>query len=301
MPYFFLVYVKDIAWALSQQCNIFIQNLFFVYVYMGRFRGRVSRYRKISFCITCMNRAKHIKKTLRKNMRNNAAYPYLEFVLLDYNSQDDLQEWVFKHFKKEIASGRLVYYQTKKPQAFEMSRAKNMAHQLASGEVVCNLDADNYAGYDFAFYINSVMDINSHSIGAQDYIHKKNIFTGSPISDCGGRIFLLKEFFTKLGGYDERFVAYGCEDIDFKMRAKRFGLTFQYIPRYFLKAIRHTNRLREKNMLLTTQQALKINHAFMKTKNEDEVVVSNVEIDLGEVVKIGKPKEIMVEYINNNK
>ena len=43
-----------------------------------------------------MNRLYHIRETLPRNVRDNKDYPYVEFVLLDYGSDDGLEDWVFK-------------------------------------------------------------------------------------------------------------------------------------------------------------------------------------------------------------
>ena len=41
----------------------------------------------IVFCTTCRGRADHVEKTLPQNLADN---PNSKFVLLDYNSQDNL-------------------------------------------------------------------------------------------------------------------------------------------------------------------------------------------------------------------
>lgn len=50
--------------------------------------------KQISFCITCMNRLKHLQETLEKNILDNFLVDEVEFVVLDYNSQDGLEEWI---------------------------------------------------------------------------------------------------------------------------------------------------------------------------------------------------------------
>ena len=51
---------------------------------------------KISFCTTCKERLRHLKQTLPKNIKDNSNYPFIEFVILDYNSQDGLGDWMIK-------------------------------------------------------------------------------------------------------------------------------------------------------------------------------------------------------------
>jgi len=196
-----------------------------------------SRYRRVSFCTTCMGRLEHIKKTLLKNIRDNDDYPDIEFVLLDYNSNDGLEQWVREHCARELASGRLVYYQTKKPDHFHMARAKNIAHDLATGEILCNVDADNFTGKDFAYYINSVFDREPRSLLVHDLV----------VKGCGGRIVISADDFRALGGYNEIMTGWGYEDRDFILRAERLGLKESVIPAYFLNTIRHGDGLRVRN------------------------------------------------------
>ena len=42
--------------------------------------------KQISFCITCMNRLKHLQETLEKNILDNFLVDEVEFVVLDYLS-----------------------------------------------------------------------------------------------------------------------------------------------------------------------------------------------------------------------
>lgn len=289
----FILGVKDTLWFLGYKIPYQILKIFSVYrqkfsiyMYINSFHYRrpVAIYHKISFCITCMNRAEHIKKTLSKNIRDNAEYPDLEFVLLDYNSSDDLQEWVFKNFKDEIESGRLIYYQTKKPKYFHMANAKNIAHNLASGDIVCNLDADNYLGKDFAFYINIIMQNDVDIIGVHQRSYK---YIPAHLSDCGGRIFLTKDNFMKLGGYNEDFIGWGYEDTEFKERAFIMGLKKEEIPRVFLNSVSHDDTMRVKNMKESFKELIEINSKlFEEKKINQEFKIINKPIDFTQIKRI---------------
>src|SRR6187402_755906 len=114
---------------------------------------------KISFCIVCMNRLHQLKETLKANIIDNEDYEQLEFILLDYNSKDGLEVWVKENFYDFIATGRLIYYRTDLPQNWDPSHSKNVAFKLASGEIICNLWADYFAGAGFASYINEQFNL----------------------------------------------------------------------------------------------------------------------------------------------
>lgn len=57
---------------------------------------------KISFCTTCMGRLHHLKETVRKNLTDNADWADLEYVIVDYNSEDGTGDWVKSQFPREI-------------------------------------------------------------------------------------------------------------------------------------------------------------------------------------------------------
>lgn len=173
-------------------------------------------YFKISFCTTCMNRLRYLKKTLPSNIRQNRSYPFVEFVLLDYNSQDGLEDWAKEQMSEEIKSGVLVYLKTFDPVFFHMSHAKNMASKYSGGDIICNIDADNFVGENFAFYLNNEFNScnNIYLSGGLPY--------GS--ADTTGKIILKKSDFFNARGYDERICGYGFEDDDLKSRLNKIPL-----------------------------------------------------------------------------
>jgi glycosyltransferase involved in cell wall biosynthesis len=171
---------------------------------------------KVSFCIVCMDRTHHLKQTLLRNIMDNLEYGNFEIVLLDYNSSDGLGDLIKGSFFEYIECGILKYYRTTTPVYFNRSHSRNLAIKLASGDIVCNLDADNFTGEGFAFYVNNVF--SSH----------RGIFLsalGSGLAnDFLGRICLRKDDFMRIRGYDERMVNYGFEDYDLVGRLETMGL-----------------------------------------------------------------------------
>lgn len=197
-------------------------------------------YYKISFCTTCMNRLFHLKHTIERNIKNNLSYPDIEFVLINYNSSDGLDEWVRLNLMKYIDQGILNYYRTDEPEFFHASKAKNLAHFLSSGDIVCNLDGDNFTGKDYAFYINYLF--NKHGLDLLAHFKK------SPYWGTEGRIVVTKENFLKLGGYDEYLLPIGHEDHDLINRAKAFGLQYINIQiENFLHYLSNTTKEKAEN------------------------------------------------------
>ena len=168
-------------------------------------------------------------------MASNKSYKNLEFVLLDYNSADGLEEWINKNFTKELRKGQLIFRRTDKPDHFDWSHSKNMAFGVATGDIVCNIDADNFTGPDFAAFINNHFQKNPNSYLSVNYKDNFNI-----PSDTFGRIACYKKDFEAVGGFDERMKGYGYEDIDFCQRLELLGRKQHFIKdKKYQKAIRH--------------------------------------------------------------
>jgi glycosyltransferase involved in cell wall biosynthesis len=187
-----------------------------------------------------MNRTVHLKETLLRNIQDNAGYDNVEFVLLDYGSQDGLYEWAEKELYPHIDSGILTYFHTKEPQFFHMSHSKNMAFRLATGDILCSLDADNYTGSGFASFINEMFNKEQGMFMAPPRIGPTKKWW-----DVQGRLCVKREDFYALRGYDERVMDYGYEDQDFKSRLEFSGRRRVVIKNHtFLNAIRHDDSLR---------------------------------------------------------
>ena len=59
-----------------------------------------------------MNRLYQLKETLRVNIDNSTNES--EFIIIDYNSNDGLKEYIYDNFQDEILNGKLKYIFTDK-------------------------------------------------------------------------------------------------------------------------------------------------------------------------------------------
>jgi len=200
---------------------------------------------KISFCTVCMNRLHHLRQTLPENIADNSSEG-VEFLVLDYGSSDGLSQWVKQEMSHHIDAGRLSYYRYDAARYFDRSHSRNKLFTLASGEIICNVDADNYLGKNFYKYVQSVFENNADIFLIPDT--KKRYYY---IRDALGRIALKKQDFLAIRGYDERMKGYGFEDDDLYARLLRAGKS-EYVIRdlQFLKTIQHTNETRVENEFL---------------------------------------------------
>lgn len=213
-------------------------------IWDGVFKTKPTKQYKISFCTTCMGRLYNLQNTLPKNIEDNKLYPNVEFVILDYNSKDGLQDWMMKNMLGHIKSGKVAYYRTEEPQHFSMAHSRNIAFKLATGDIVNNLDADNYTisppnitpDECLASYINRLAN----------EIPEKAIFAKGKRSMHGRIGFYRKEFIEELGGYDENLLGYGHDDHDLVQRAWALGYTMYWWGGKYCYRIK-TNR-QEKNL-----------------------------------------------------
>ena len=195
---------------------------------------------KISICIVCMNRTMHLRESLPRNIRDNINYPNLEIVLLDYGSKDDMGEWVRSSLSRFLQSGVIRYFKNEEPEFFKISHAKNMAFKLATGDILCSVDADNFTGQGFVEYVHDMFSRDEDIFLAAPPIGAKKKWW-----DVQGRICLWKKDFCAVRGYDEQIIDYGYEDLDFKERLCGLGRVRTKIDNAeFLHAIKHDDRLR---------------------------------------------------------
>ena len=217
---------------------------------------------KITFCITCMNRLHQLKETLLKNIQDNIEYQKLEFVVLDYNSQDEIENWARSYLQEYIDNGKLNYYKTKEPKYFNHSHAKNLAFKLANGEILCNLNADHFTGKGYADYVNKAFhkdpNIVITPVPHNFYKTSKRDLPG----DLWGKVCVKRDDFSKVKGFDERMIKFGNDDIDFINRLEMINVKRKMIANpIFCKFIGHSQEERfSSRYILNDISAIYINH-----------------------------------------
>lgn len=169
--------------------------------------------KKVNYCTTCKGRLWQLKQTLPENIKMTGHN--VSLILLDYHSDDGLEEYILDNYTDHIVSGRLVYYKLETPlDNFDMAYAKHIVHLLSDGDVLFNLDADNYIG-------STVNELLSLPMG-------KMLLPKVPdgyVSRCG-RIGVNKDDYLKVGGYDINLHGMVNDDGDFIHRGWLTGLRF---------------------------------------------------------------------------
>lgn len=199
-------------------------------IWNGKITEPVTKNYTISLCTTCMNRFQDLSLTLPYNLEYEK-YPNVEFILLDYNSKEPLDDWI----KPYVEAGKITYYRTTDPEYYSMSHSRNVAFTLANGEIVINIDADNYLQvreaelkYTFCEYVNVLANQSEGS---------KSIFAkGKRL--IHGRLGCFKKDFMELRGYDEDFDGYGYDDTDVMRRLWATGSTLYWFGGDYIERIK---------------------------------------------------------------
>jgi hypothetical protein len=165
----------------------------------------------ISFCSQCKGRKHHLKKTLHHNLSCIEEYDECDFVLLDFDSPDGLEEWVKTNFKDYLESGKLKYHKVENQPHYFQSAVKNLSHHLSTGKNVINIDADNFMSISYVLIAIKEFKKYPNSTIVTETPNKKDY-------DLFGRIGMSRKIFDLVKGYDECFEHWGGEDHDILRR-----------------------------------------------------------------------------------
>jgi len=203
-----------------------------------RVRGAYKNTASVSICTTIKDRFEHLSKTLPRNIADNESYHNCEFVLLDYDCPDSrTSEWVQDELSEHLETGRLSYYHFPNAPAYHAAHSRTLAFRLARGDVLCNVDADNFTGKGFAAYVSAVLT-------------PARVFIQGPCDGrgLGGRVCVRRHDWEAVGGYDERFQNWGGEDVDLANRLRMLGLRKKLIRRErYCHSISHSDELRSRH------------------------------------------------------
>lgn len=258
---------------------------------------------RIAFCTTVKNRTQHLRQTLPVNLWNNTRYPNCVFVILDYNSGDDLESYIRTTYELPISEGYLVYYKMPDAGTFKMAHAKNVAHRcgiLEGADILVNLDADGFTGPEFAQWIAHAYEFGGKRmflqamwnrwVDALAFEHQGDaiVFTGKekewlaqepdgrmgpPVpKGCNGRVVCTVPAFLEAGGYDEKYETWGPDDKDFNIRLRRLGYEPELIPRQYLNTLLHNNKVRFREY---PEAEATHGHCFQITVHDSDETIAN--------------------------
>jgi len=165
-----------------------------------------------------MDRLGDLKQTLPHNLAQARGFD-VEWVILNYNSQDELATWAQQELSEEIENGRVLHAHEQDTDVFHMGRSRNMAFRIATGEFVFNVDADNFLPDGFIARLFEMMKEVPTRLAAARSSRLMHGLIG----------FWKHDLIEELGGYDETFFGYGLDDRDLIERAKKLDFGFRTI------------------------------------------------------------------------
>ncbi len=197
-----------------------------------------------------MGRLKHLQQTLPQNMKDNADYPNAQFVVLNYGGEKETEQWVKDTFKSDIATGRLKYISYPAAATFKMAHAKNMATRHSDGDIVCNMDADQFSGPGFA---RLIADSFRQAEQRRRHIYMRHspievARDGNEHASSLGKIAMLHTDFDYFRGYNENLKGWGGDDTDMNARMLLHRMSNAPIPLSMAKGIEHSDELRTSMM-----------------------------------------------------
>jgi hypothetical protein len=140
----------------------------------------------ISFCTTVSNRLFQLEQTIGSNLALTKVGE-VELCVLAYNDPTILP-YLTDRYGDYIADKRLVVKEHFENRVFSCGYVKNLSHAMGRGEILFNLDADNYIGNALSYLVDL----------KEDEVIKNFMYINDGRS---GRIGVYRSLFNKVGGY----------------------------------------------------------------------------------------------------
>jgi len=197
---------------------------------------------KISLIVTNWNGLSFIKKNLETVIKNSPEAS--ELIFIDDGSQDDSVAYV-SELQKKYPVIKILKNSTN--QGFVKS--SNRAVAAATGELVVLLNNDIYPHPKYIkstlkhFNDLQVLGVGFSELGHENYgrifwqngyLQIKEGFTNSTHISAwlsGGSSIIRRDYFLKLGGFDQVYEPFYFEDLDFGLRAWRSGYKLLWEPK----------------------------------------------------------------------
>jgi hypothetical protein len=165
---------------------------------------------------------------------------------------------------KYIRSGRLVYYRTTEPEHFYPNHSQNVCFRLAEGELVANIDSDNFTHNGYLERLNQCASVAPERLLI---VPENFLIPNGKRLLLKGRFAMYKKDIEMLGGFDEDLdEGFGYDDVNFVFRAMMAGFKMPRFEERFTK-----------NRLPTTDDE---RVAMVKNKNFREMLGMNEDLTI---------------------
>jgi hypothetical protein len=225
----------------------------------------------VSLICACKNRYKALRISLTSWLLCDEIK---EIIIVDWSSDESLN-----HLTEIDPKIKIVRVENKK--YFNQPQPLNLAASIATGNYILKVDVDYVFNPYYNFFDSYEIDITSFLCGQNSYNNQE--ITHSPyFKFLRGILYITKDNFLKVGGYNEKFNKYyAYEDDEIVKRLEIFGLEKKMI-KYNHTAIHlpHSDKKRIENF-----------EAFESEKDYEKSATENLSQEY-----IGKELEWQVEY-----
>ena len=215
----------------------------------------------ISILMPCKNRTHDLKKTLPHIMDAGALSPPVEYLILDYGSDDDLKEYAEEMAYNDEYDENYFTYKSVRQEYYHMAHAWNLAAKFSRGKYLAVFGTDIIPDADY-------FKVVREKLAEDDYKWMRG-------KKLKGVLVCEREEFMNAGGYDERFELYGPEDDDLEERLVRRKAKFCLLPD-LLSEITTAKTDKTSNYRITSRlQAKKIQKPIHEENIRNQVLVAN--------------------------
>jgi glycosyltransferase involved in cell wall biosynthesis len=176
----------------------------------------------LTFVLTCKGRLPHLQQSLPLV----TAQPDVNTVVVDVACPQQSANWVRAH-----APGVTVL-QVHDAAPFNVARARNLGARAATTPWLCFLDSDSLLSPAFSKTVLPLLQNGTYwQADAHDH-------------DLAGLVVCPTQTFNAIGGYDETFEGWGCEDRDLSLRLRLAGCARRQLPPNLVHALTHDDTTR---------------------------------------------------------
>ena len=179
----------------------------------------------ISVFSACKNRAKNLEKSIESWINCKDVD---EIIVVDWDSNHKI---IYEHPKIKIARVD--------SEPWSLTKSFNLSARLCTKNKICKLDADYVIDEDFLYHhpLNKKMCYSGNwELARNDNERYLN-----------GFLYLNREDFMKVNGYNERLQKYGFDDTDIKQRLLNLHIKNFDVNLDKISHIKHSNRSRTRN------------------------------------------------------
>lgn len=253
---------------------------------------------KITVIITIRNRDTLRMEKQIASIRSAGATP--AFHIVDYGSD----EFYAKQYSALCTKLNLEYtHMYAEGLPWNKCRALNYGAKTTDTPFIVTSDADMiYEGNPFQYCIDNYKDKIMYHMETywlpKNGDKKKSRYAGH--GNSGGFQFIKKSAFKEIGGYDERIVYWGPEDLDFPDRLKKIGYTQEWLPDTFRlyhqwHPVSEANCKRPQTITINTLKYTWANKLNPVIKNEWGNFLSQNDRPILKEIRKNKPEIVQLE------